>query len=920
MITEKKWRGLKSYMSKAFSAIKGVPIKVMDVEATAPNAPGYTSKTGNIHLAKENDLYDGLDDGHHEMGILGVGTHELMHQMMTNFALLERVDYSYPKYERTIFHQLHNAMEDARIEHYAYQFVGGNLLTSLKFIIAHTYKIAPRIDEPLKDQDDKVVLDESGNPVYPQPFMQYMNAMIQFGDMGVIKGHFLDDQAKEIFLKTAPLFDRFIYETSDRKSIKLAKEVFELSRPLWQDIADKNKFLEELAKAMEKAGKTPSSGSGSPSGSASDDSGEEGDSKSSRRKVSMKEYADAMKNSGSGSSGSGSGSSIDCNPENAEEAREAAETAKECAKEAEESAKNAEAKAKADSTDTKAARDAKRARSNAEKAKEAANESDAAAKEAEDAKSKGDESAEKDAAHRAGVAAKMAANAAKRASDAEQGKSSSSSDSKTAEDAQESANDAESAASDAENAAKEAEKNAKSDGSSESAKNAEKAKKNAEKAKEAAEKAKEHAEAAKAAKEAGDSKTEAKEARAAEREAKKAEKAANAAENASEGKDANGNPSKSDSGNRGKHEKTDPNEEGSAFDSEVTDRATDGADPDYNMGSADPDQITDDDFSTEFENEDYELSDEDLEAIESEIERCLEEEEIADKLDSDADEPLPDIDVTSPRFRKAHTCLNRKITVDDSSSATELYARIIAKLNPGISSLTSQLRRIFKADQEEKEYRSSGKINVKRLNSGRMTARVFDKRRSPAQKSNLSVLLLIDESGSMYGSRAEAAKQCAIALSETLKNCNVPCYVIGFTADTSGYDAVHNHYIGWRSNAKDRLKLLDITARANNFDGYSIRYAGEVLKRHNAEHKLMIVISDGQPACYAYSGVDGIADTKDAIRDVRKYASVLGVAIGNDSTETLHHMYGRDFIHISDVNELFSGISKKIAKLIREWD
>jgi nitric oxide reductase activation protein len=258
--------------------------------------------------------------------------------------------------------------------------------------------------------------------------------------------------------------------------------------------------------------------------------------------------------------------------------------------------------------------------------------------------------------------------------------------------------------------------------------------------------------------------------------------------------------------------------------------------------------------------------------------------------------------------------------VGDADRATESYARLLTKLNSGISSLTAQFRRIFRNDQEEIEHRANGKINQKRLNSGRKTIRVFDKKRNPAEKSNLSILLLVDESGSMSGSRATAAKMCAISLAETLANCKVPCYIIGFTADCNGYDAVHNHYVTWRNTRSDRLRLLDITARADNFDGYSIRYAGEVLKKHASEHKLMIVISDGQPACYSYYGSDGIQDTKDAIREVRKYASVLGVAIGNSDTEELHYMYGKDFIHISDVEDLFAGISRKITRLVKEWE
>jgi nitric oxide reductase activation protein len=343
--------------------------------------------------------------------------------------------------------------------------------------------------------------------------------------------------------------------------------------------------------------------------------------------------------------------------------------------------------------------------------------------------------------------------------------------------------------------------------------------------------------------------------------------------------------------------------------------------PDYTNASSGLSE-EDDGTPTEFDMEDYELSDEDLAAIEREVESCLKDIERAD-LDSEEERstPLPDFDIAISRVKQASTCLNVRVQPgNDVERLAENYARIYTKLKPGIDSLTSQLRRVFQADVEEKAYRYSGKVNLKRLNSGRKTARVFDRRRLPAEKADVVVELLIDESGSMSGSKAEHAKQAAIALAEVMGNLKIPVYVIGFTADTSGYDAVHNHYITWKNTKADRFKLLNITARANNFDGYSIRYGGEILKKKNSKHKLMIVISDGSPACRAYWGTDGIADNKDAIRDVRKEASVLGVAIGNSDTEELHYMYGKDFIHIRNMDDLFAGIASKMASIIKSWE
>lgn len=917
-----EWKAEKYSLGRAMTAAKadGTVLKVADVEPAHEGAVGYTSRDKIIHLAYEHEIMDGLDKNHKRAFRMGVCTHELMHQILTDFVILERNVVGLPSYEQRIFAELNNIIEDARIEHYAYQFVGGALLSSLKFAIAHTYKIAHPLEE------------------CPNALTQFMNALVMYGDLGPLIGHFTFPEAKDAFMKSAELFDAGIHEVSPRKVIKITKQIFEIARPLWQDEADMAKLMESMAEELQKMGKTASSGSGKPSGMASDDSDEDDSAESKRRKstvrkVSRKEYEEAMKNGSKGGKGSGSGEKLVCeDTKTAEEAAEAAKDARENAKEAKQSAKEARKSAKEmsknGSSPAKAANAenaANRAESAAERAEEAAKNAEAAAKAANAAKKSGDSEGEEANAKNAGKEALKAANAAKnaaKAADAAAGNSSGGG-SNDAEGAAESAAEAAASAQEAAEAAEQAENGSEGEssgnGSGGSKSKAEKAREAAERAKEAAAEAAEAAKNAADAANDGDAEGESANARAAARAAAKAKAAARAAERAA--KAANGEST--DSGEEA-HESQlgDVNGDvGSNADTDYSERCIDGARPDYSNASYGESEEFDGE-ATEFDMEEYEISEEDLSAIEREVESCVNDVKRAEMESAeDGSTPLPDFDIAVSRVKDATSCLNVRVKAgDDPQRLAESYSRIIAKLKPGIDSLTGQLRRIFQDDVEEKDYRYSGKINMKRLHSGRKTARVFDRRRLPAEKSDVIVELLVDESGSMSGSRAEHAKQAAIALAEVMNNLKIPVYVIGFTADTSGYDCVHNHYITWKNTKADRLKLLNITARCDNFDGYSIRYGGEILKKKNAKHKLMIVISDGSPACYSYCGADGIPDTKDAIRDVRKEASVLGVAIGNNDTKELHYMYGKDFIHISNMDDLFTGISKKMAKIIDSWE
>ena len=182
-------------------------------------------------------------------------------------------------------------------------------------------------------------------------------------------------------------------------------------------------------------------------------------------------------------------------------------------------------------------------------------------------------------------------------------------------------------------------------------------------------------------------------------------------------------------------------------------------------------------------------------------------------------------------------------------------------------------------------------------------------------------MLLIDESGSMCGDRTQCARVAAIGLAEVFGNLNIPISIIGFTADESRHSAVHYHYLHWKNTQKERLKLLGLTARKNNFDGYSIRYASQLLAKRPEKNKLMIVISDGQPACHYYpSMLTGVTDTSQAIREASKKVDIIGVAIDNSDTEILYGMYKNHFVHIANVRELFSQLSGVIKNKIKKWE
>lgn len=320
------------------------------------------------------------------------------------------------------------------------------------------------------------------------------------------------------------------------------------------------------------------------------------------------------------------------------------------------------------------------------------------------------------------------------------------------------------------------------------------------------------------------------------------------------------------------------------------------------------------DVEDEITEEEYVMSDELLAEITKDIESAKRESELIDAKVNDEE----NLDVL-PQSKKypGVKCVNYIVKAPGRKSENT-YATLVSSIEDAIVSVVNQFKRIFRNDAAEREYRNSGKVNIKRLSSGRMTTRVFEKKKQPGNKCDMAVIMLVDESGSMRGSKTKVARKAAVMLAEVFGRLNIPIKIVGFTEHQNTVQ--HYHYLTWRNNIQERTKLLNITDRLNNFDGYSIRYCSELLNKRPEEHKLMIVISDGWPAATYYTEHnEGIVDVRNAVQQASKQAQVLGILIGDEEPESHLFMYGKNFLHITDIQALPNLLAQKVKRMVKEW-
>lgn len=199
---------------------------------------------------------------------------------------------------------------------------------------------------------------------------------------------------------------------------------------------------------------------------------------------------------------------------------------------------------------------------------------------------------------------------------------------------------------------------------------------------------------------------------------------------------------------------------------------------------------------------------------------------------------------------------------------------------------------------------TSGNIDEDELYSLNHNRAIFQEdEESPGYSMDLCIL--IDESGSMgHGSKIHQAKVAGMALALALQNNDhINLYVYGHTADhKSGEHVSLYRYLDPKERASDINTLFSIRSRSNNADGYAIAKMGEILKRGSSKQKVLIVVSDGQPAARCYG--DGIGHTRDMVTMLEK-KDIFVVQICVDNVDAS----GKMFTHFVPFNKDKLGVN-----------
>lgn len=261
--------------------------------------------------------------------------------------------------------------------------------------------------------------------------------------------------------------------------------------------------------------------------------------------------------------------------------------------------------------------------------------------------------------------------------------------------------------------------------------------------------------------------------------------------------------------------------------------------------------------------------------------------------------------------------VNRISSVDE-----ELVEQYDQVANP-LLAISKQMQKSLV--KQLKESRRGGKMTGlpmgRRLDTHalcRNDGKVFYKNSLPNEIPEMAVGLLLDESGSMSScDRCTYARATAIILYDFCRGLDIPVMVYGHSTE---YDSHHGNIVDLYSYAEfesidqeDQYRMMDINARGGNRDGAALRYVAEQLSKRPEEIKILMIVSDGQPADRGY---DGTAAEED-LRGVRQeYQRKLAAAIGDDK-QNIERIYGDSFMDITDLNQLPAKLTGVVRRHIQ---
>lgn len=298
----------------------------------------------------------------------------------------------------------------------------------------------------------------------------------------------------------------------------------------------------------------------------------------------------------------------------------------------------------------------------------------------------------------------------------------------------------------------------------------------------------------------------------------------------------------------------------------------------------------------------------------------LAEERVCQQLEDDLSTELQS-EADKVRLGNAHRGV--KLVINRMTEVDEELERQYNTIAPPLLQISKRLQQ--QVQQHLMDEQTGGKLTgqfmgrrLETRNLYRDDQRFFYSLKLPKETLNLVVAVLNDESGSMCGNdRATTARATSIVVYDFCRSLGIPVMIYGHS-DTMGDNVDLFAYAEFDSyDNKDKFRMMDISARNGNRDGAALRYVADRLSQRPEEMKILILISDGQPAASGYYGTEAEADLRGIKKEFsNKGVTIFAAAIGNDKAN-IQRIYKEGFLDVTDLSKLPTNLVRLIVNYAR---
>lgn len=241
------------------------------------------------------------------------------------------------------------------------------------------------------------------------------------------------------------------------------------------------------------------------------------------------------------------------------------------------------------------------------------------------------------------------------------------------------------------------------------------------------------------------------------------------------------------------------------------------------------------------------------------------------------------------------------------------------------STKAAVLQKLFQRKSKDYQFAMksmrSGRLDTNKIAEAVQRVPTVYERYGQVRTDKICVGVLIDESGSMCGTKIQKAREAAVFINEVFKGMrDVQLYIYGHTADEGAYGSVQIRIYREPGYQMDPYALGSVEARSNNRDGDAILATAKRIRKQTENQGILFVLSDGQPSASDYGGREAINDTRVKVTKAQNLGfQVIQIAIEESvpSKEMFDH-----FIKMTNIKnlprDLVGYMSRKVDKLIRE--